>query len=99
MTRKVLFRGETIVIGYLADRFGMSINALRARIDRGMPVEEAVTAPFVPGHRQFNPEQVKAIRAEYATGGISQEKLGRKYGTSQTVIGLIIRRKTYRQVP
>ena len=36
-------------------------------------------------------EQVRAIKQEYASGGISQGALGLKYGISQTQIGRIIR--------
>jgi hypothetical protein len=35
-------------------------------------------------------EQVAAIRAEYARGGISQQALGDRYGVSQVHIGQIV---------
>lgn len=40
-------------------------------------------------------EQVAAIRAEYLSGGVSWEALGKKYGVSKRSIGRIIRGESY----
>ena len=45
--------------------------------------------------RKFTLEEAEAIRNEYKAGGISQTKLGEKYGVSQPIINMILRGKTY----
>jgi DNA invertase Pin-like site-specific DNA recombinase len=44
-------------------------------------------------------EDAAQIRAEYAAGGISQEKLAEKFGISQPTTSSIIRREIWRHVP
>jgi len=39
---------------------------------------------------------VAAIRAEYANGGVGQRELAHRYGISQTSVGEIVRRQTWR---
>lgn len=43
-------------------------------------------------------EAVRAIRREYASGGITQQALADKYKTSRANIGLIVTRKNWKQV-
>ena len=43
-------------------------------------------------------QDVRAIRKEYATKNISQEKLGQKYKVHQRTINQIIRRETWRDI-
>lgn len=43
--------------------------------------------------------QVREIRARYAAGGVSQEALAAQFGTTQTNISLIVRRKHWGYVP
>ena len=43
-------------------------------------------------------DDVRAIRAEYATGTISTVALGAKYGVNNTTIGYIVRRVTWKHV-
>lgn len=45
--------------------------------------------------RKFTLDEAEAIRKEYIAGGISQTKLGQKYGVSQPIINMILRGKTY----
>jgi ribosome-binding protein aMBF1 (putative translation factor) len=45
--------------------------------------------------RKFTLEEAEQIRNEYKAGGISQTKLGEKYGVSQPIINMILRGKTY----
>ena len=45
--------------------------------------------------RKFTLEEAEAIREEYKEGNISQNKLARKYGVSQPIINMIIKKKTY----
>lgn len=45
--------------------------------------------------RKFTTEEADNIRKEYGAGGISQTKLAQKYGVSQPIINMILRRKTY----
>ena len=42
--------------------------------------------------------QVRAIRRAYDTGGIRQVDLATRYGVSQRVISLVIRRETYKDI-
>lgn len=44
---------------------------------------------------KLSPDSVQKIRDEYAAGGISQSALGKKYGVSQTLVGLIARGKIW----
>ena len=55
------------------------------------------TLPFGVTHplAKLTEEQVRAIRAEYAAGGITQPALGAKYGVSGSTIGDIVRRETW----
>lgn len=45
--------------------------------------------------RKFTLEEAEAIREEYKQGNTSQNKLARKYGVSQPIINMIIKKKTY----
>jgi hypothetical protein len=48
------------------------------------------------GHAKLTRIQVASIRAEYATGKVSQRNLARQYGMAQTTIGAILRGKTWK---
>ena len=48
--------------------------------------------------RRLTVEQVRAIRAEYATGKVLQKDLARKYGVTRVNISYILRRRTWRNV-
>lgn len=50
------------------------------------------------GEAKLTDEAVRLIRSEYATGGISQSKLAARYGVDQTLIGLVVRRKSWAHV-
>lgn len=43
-------------------------------------------------------EQVRAIRAEYAKGGISQSQLGRRYGIKQNTVSVIVNGVNWKQI-
>ena len=43
-------------------------------------------------------DQVRALRAEYAAGGISQAKLALKYGVSAVAVQRIVTGRTYKNV-
>jgi len=47
---------------------------------------------------KVNPEIVKMIRQEYSAGGITQHKLGEKYGISQNAVHAMIARKSWANV-
>ncbi|MBY0457661.1 MAG: HNH endonuclease [Gemmataceae bacterium] len=47
------------------------------------------------GRSKLTSEQVIAMRAEYAAGGISHSQLSKKYGVSPGNIGFILNRKTW----
>lgn len=42
---------------------------------------------------------VRAIRTEYATGGVFYKELASRYGVSASVVGEIVNRKAWRHVP
>jgi hypothetical protein len=46
--RMITFRGETKCVTEWAESLGMRPSALIHRLDKGWPVEEAMTAPLVP---------------------------------------------------
>lgn len=58
--------------------------------------------PIVRGEQNSNARlteaDVRAIRAAYATGRFSQQKLGNSYGVSQAVISGIVRNKAWTHV-
>jgi len=47
---------------------------------------------------KLTPEQVRAIRDVYNSGGVRQAALAAQYGVSQRTISLIVRRETYKDV-
>jgi hypothetical protein len=47
---------------------------------------------------RFTEDDVREIRARYAVGDISQQALAEQYGTTQTNIGHVVRRKTWKHV-
>lgn len=51
-----------------------------------------------PNAAKVTESTVRAIRASYAAGGVSQYQLAREYGLTQTNIGMIVRRKTWKGV-
>lgn len=50
------------------------------------------------GNAKVTADKVRAIRARYAKGGISQRELGELHGVHQTKISAIVRRKTWAHV-
>jgi hypothetical protein len=50
------------------------------------------------GHAKLTEDDVRAIRARYAAGGISMSALGREYGISAPSVCLIVKRKTWAHV-
>jgi hypothetical protein len=50
------------------------------------------------GRAVLNEDEVRAIRARYAEGGISQAELGEQYGVTQVMISLIVRRKSWKHI-
>lgn len=50
------------------------------------------------GRAKLTEEQVREIRRLYAAGGISQSKLGKRYGVGQDIISGIVRRATWKCV-
>jgi len=51
------------------------------------------------GNATLTPADVLSIREEYAKGGISQQKLGERYGVTQMLISKIITRKLWSHLP
>lgn len=59
---------------------------------------ERVSRGEVHAYAKLTVDAVRAIRAEYSVGGISQRELAERYGVTQTVIGDAIRRKSWAHV-
>lgn len=51
------------------------------------------------GNSKLTEENIVEIRARYAAGGVTQEMLGVKFGVSQVLVGLIVRRRIWKHVP
>lgn len=47
---------------------------------------------------RLNPDSVRAIRAAYAAGGITQRELGEQFGVSTSVIGYVLLNKIWTNV-
>lgn len=50
------------------------------------------------GSAKLTDDAVRAIRERYAAGGVTHRVLGAEYGVSPVVIGLIVRRETWKHV-
>lgn len=50
------------------------------------------------GRAKLTDHDVQAIRIRYATGAVTQIALAREYGVNQTMIGFIVRRKSWRHL-
>ena len=46
-------------------------------------------------HSKLTPETAREIRRVYAEGNVSQGKLARRYGVSQSLINSLVLNKTY----
>jgi len=51
------------------------------------------------GLAKLTQEQVRAMRAEYAAGGISQPALARRYGIAHGTLEAILHRRSWKHVP
>jgi hypothetical protein len=74
---------EHLQIGTQADNIADAVR--RGRIARGNQLPQA----------KLSPEIAEAIRSEYAAGGVSQARLGKKYGVHQVRISQIVRGKSW----
>ena len=69
---------------------GTNLDNMRDKVKKGRQAKGESS-----GTAKITAAQVQSIRARYATGGISQEKLGNEYGLHQTHIGRIVRGKNW----
>lgn len=95
ITVTVEYHGRTVTLAELSEMVGIKYDTLHGRIARGMSAELAVAAPLCAGRKKLTPEQVKAIREEYARGDVSQAELGNRYGIGQTAVGKVVRGESY----
>lgn len=72
-----------LLIGTQAENIADAVR--RGRIARGNKLPQS----------KLSPEIAEAIRAEYASGGVSQAYLGKKYGVHQVRISQIVRGKSW----
>lgn len=87
----------------IGKRFGITVSAVGgiragriwAHLETPPVRREPRRAKYRP---RLTPDQVCAIRAEYAAGGVSQTALGAKYGVTHAMIGNIVRRKAWGHV-
>lgn len=49
-------------------------------------------------NRKLTDEQIRAVRARYASGGVSQQRLADEYGVHQTCISGIVRNRRWKYV-
>jgi transposase len=86
----------------LADRYGISKHLVYLVIKRKMwrhiecsPAEDLTRKNCAA---KLDAEKVKAIRDEFAAGGVSKREIALRYGVSDALIGCIVRRKFWRHV-
>lgn len=60
--------------------------------------ETIATADVKSPRARLTPEQVRAIRAQYATGGVGSPQIARQYGVGRTTIKSILSGRTWRHV-
>jgi len=70
---------------------GTNMKDAYAKKRKSQPRSEHVNA-------KLSAEQVRAIRAEYSTGGVRQVDLAKKHGVCQRAISLVTRNETYKDV-
>lgn len=58
------------------------------------PIHRGVSNPKA----KLTEDEVRAIRARYKAGGVTQQTLADQYGVSQFVVSLIVRRKSWAHV-
>lgn len=66
--RQVELRGETLPLPTLADRFGLTVRALRQRLDSGWSPERALELPLGQRSTKLTAEQQTEIRRRIASG-------------------------------
>jgi hypothetical protein len=49
-------------------------------------------------NRPLNPEKVRAIRALYSAGGITEAQLGERFGVTRACIGNVLQRRTWADI-
>jgi transposase len=76
---------------YLGDH----VQNMRDMVDRQR--RKGVAAGSSNGRSKLSQEQAAEIRAIYADGSLSQEKIAARYGVSQFAISAIVRNKRYKE--
>jgi transposase-like protein len=100
--------------GDIAREFGVTLGAInnvvrgRTFSELGTPTKEQLTAAnaavrYRPTSHErsqslLSPDQVRAIRAEYARGGATQRAIAERFGVSAMVINRVINGKAYADV-
>jgi hypothetical protein len=87
------------------DRMQRAIDYLSkktVRISEAYPQRKRFTKPYPRGERchssKLTDEIVRAIRAEYAAGGVSYPALSKKYGLHHVHIARVVRREAWNHV-
>lgn len=102
--RLITWRGETLCMAAWAERVGVDQHVIKIRLRNGWSIEDALTTSVSDGIGENNPRAkvsaaaVRAMRAEYAAGGVSQRALGERYGISQGVVSKIVHGKVWTHV-
>lgn len=105
----ITFNGKTQNAEDWARELGLKPQTIRSRLDRGWPLEDALTAKAVRGGRKaatskakLNVEQVRQIRKEYwfkrGPNRSNGKELAARYGVDVGAITSIIRGDSWRNV-
>lgn len=103
--RLVTLQGITATVTEHCERLDVRRDRTFARLWRGWSVEDAFLRPDEEQVGNRNPsakltdDDVVAMRAEHAKGGIGYAALGRKYGVTDVMAGLIVKRKAWSHIP
>ena len=100
LIRKRYIDGESIKDIFLDYEYKYSFNGFKHLVlgQSYQSIEKIQEQDIRHTNSKLTKEQVLEIRNKYNTGKISQKELGLQYNLSQTAIGRIIRKETYKHI-
>jgi hypothetical protein len=72
-----------------------SVSSLYQRLDRGWSFEDALTTPATREGIVVTEDQVREIRAEHASGTLSQREIAARHGVAKNTVSQIVNWKTW----